>query len=265
MIAPISVLLVFLNGKRIFRTLTHSYFWSGLLVLAGTAAYLVAKESELLSSGGRLSVTMLSFVMLVIAGFLVSFGSTAARRAVFPLGFLFLMVPLPPEILGRIIYFLQVGSTATAYSLFHLFAVPVFRDQFVLQLPQFSIQVAAECSSIRSSLALFITGLLIAYLYLRKPWTRAVLVALTVPLSVLKNGVRIVTLCMLAMDVNPGFLTGRLHHEGGIVFFLFALLILGGVLRVLRWAENIPSAVGTGRHDTLESNTPQNSANLSEI
>jgi hypothetical protein len=37
--------------------------------------------------------------------------------------------------------------------------------------------------------------------------------------------------------VDPGFLTGRLHHEGGFVFFLLALAILFPVLLLLQKSE----------------------------
>jgi hypothetical protein len=39
------------------------------------------------------------------------------------------------------------------------------------------------------------------------------------------------------MYVDPEFLTGQLHHEGGIVFFLLALALLAPVLFVLRRLE----------------------------
>lgn len=52
------------------------------------------------------------------------------------------------------------------------------------------------------------------------------LALLSVPLSVLKNGIRIATLTLLSIYVDPDFLTGKLHHEGGFVFFVAALLIL---------------------------------------
>jgi hypothetical protein len=35
-------------------------------------------------------------------------------------------------------------------------------------------------------------------------------------MMVLKNGIRIATLTLLAMYVDPSFLAGRLHHEGGL-------------------------------------------------
>jgi hypothetical protein len=37
--------------------------------------------------------------------------------------------------------------------------------------------------------------------------------------------------------VDPGFLYGRLHHEGGVVFFLLGLLMLAPLLWFLERGE----------------------------
>ncbi len=65
--------------------------------------------------------------------------------------------------------------------------------------------------------------------------TFVVLVA--IPLAVVKNGIRIFTLAVLGTYVDPTFLTGRLQHNGGILFFLLALAVIFGVLRILQRAE----------------------------
>ncbi len=51
-------------------------------------------------------------------------------------------------------------------------------------------------------------------------------IALAIPLSVAKNGLRIFVLAMLATRVDRSFLTGRLHHQGGIIYFLIALAVI---------------------------------------
>jgi exosortase/archaeosortase family protein len=56
-------------------------------------------------------------------------------------------------------------------------------------------------------------------------------------MMIVKNGVRIVTLTLLASYVDPGFLYGRLHHEGGVVFFLLGLALLAPVLWLLERGE----------------------------
>ena len=111
-----------------------------------------------------------------------------------------------------------------------------------------TIEVAKECSSIRSSIALLITCLLAAHLYLRTTWKMLVFAVLGVAVSVLKNGIRIAALTLLSIYVDPGFLTGRLHHQGGFVFFLIALGILFPILLWLQKSEGtvarLPAQIG---------------------
>ena len=41
---------------------------------------------------------------------------------------------------------------------------------------------------------------------------------------------QIVTLSLLGTYVDTSFITGKLHHEGGIVFYLIALAILAPIV-----------------------------------
>jgi exosortase/archaeosortase family protein len=81
------------------------------------------------------------------------------------------------------------------------------------------------------------TALLVGYFCLRSPWKRALLVLAIVPVTILKNGIRIVTLSLLSIHVDRSFLDGRLHHDGGIVFFLLSLAVLHPLFLLLRNSE----------------------------
>ena len=100
-------------------------------------------------------------------------------------------------------------------------------------LPKFVIEIADECSGIRSSIALLLTSLMVGHMFLRTWWKKALLVAAIFPMAMLKNGIRIVSLSLLASYVDPGFLTGQLHHDGGIVFFLLSLALLAPLFLLL--------------------------------
>src|SRR5262249_8693667 len=104
-----------------------------------------------------------------------------------------------------------------------------------------NIEVARECSGIRSSVALFIITLLLSHFRLRSWWAKGIFLIAGLLMTVLKNCIRIVTLTMLALRVDPRFLYGRLHHEGGVVFFLIGLLFLVPFLWILEKAEGRPS------------------------
>ena len=81
-------------------------------------------------------------------------------------------------------------------------------------------------SGIRSTIALVMAALLAGQLLLRRPVHRLLVVIAVFPITVFKNGVRITTLSLLSVHVDPAFLAGRLHHDGGVVFFALALLML---------------------------------------
>jgi exosortase/archaeosortase family protein len=82
-----------------------------------------------------------------------------------------------------------------------------------------------------------------AQLLLHSFWRKVVVLAVAIPLCAVKNGLRIFVLGVLATKVDPGFLTGRFHRHGGIVFLLIALLVIFLLLWLLRRGENQESRV----------------------
>ena len=75
-------------------------------------------------------------------------------------------------------------------------------------------------------------------------WRTALVVAVVIPLSVAKNGLRIFVLGVLATRVDPSFLTGRLHRQGGIIFLLVALAAIVSLLWMLRRGEQEKPGIG---------------------
>lgn len=185
----------------------------------------------------RLSLDMFALVIWWIASVLLSFGMKTFRSLLFPLCFLFLMVPIPALALNRIVEFLQYQSALAARIMFRLVGTTATQDGIMLSIPGLDIEVARECSSIRSSLMLIVTTMVLAHLFLRSWWRKILLIAAAIPLSVAKNGLRIVTIGELGTRVDPGFLDGKLHHNGGIIFFGIAVVAVVVLLWILRRTE----------------------------
>jgi exosortase len=185
----------------------------------------------------RLTIAMVGLIGWWISSFLLCFGRPALHAFRFPLFFLFWMVPIPTFALHWIVAALQQGSSLSAQWLFWVFRVPVTREGTILTIPGLEIEVATECSSIRSSLMLLVTTMVLAHVLLRTPWRKVLLVLLALPLSVAKNGLRIFVIAMLGTRVDAGYLTGRFHHHGGIVFFLIALAVIALFLWILGSGE----------------------------
>jgi len=186
----------------------------------------------------QLFLGMLAVVIWWIGSFVCCFGTRISRMYVFPLCFLLWLVPLPEFALNDIVSFLQQGSAYAANLLFTTAGVPVTQDGVRLTIPGLTLEVAEECSSIRSSLMLLVTTMVLAHLLLRSAWGKGIVILAAIPLSIAKNGFRIFTLSTLAVYVDPSFLHGWLHHQGGIVFFLVFLAGLFVLLRLVGWAEH---------------------------
>lgn len=254
LIPLISIYLLYTERARILQIVRPSILTGGAIVLVALGFYFVTFHLQFTNGPEKfLPSATLAMVMLWLGGFLLCYGPAAWQRASFPLLFLLLMIPLPAAILDSTIYYLQSGSTEIAYLLFRAVGVPVLREGFILHVPHQSIEVAKECSGIRSSVALFITCLLAAHLFLRTKWKMLVFVSLALPLAIIKNGIRITTLTLLAVYVDPSFLTGSLHHDGGFVFFFLALAILFPVLLFLQKSERGPAEQASGLQPHTES------------
>jgi|SRR5215470_4189571 len=211
--------------------------WSSVVLLLGILFAVLAFRCNSCSLTSTLGIYALSFVLLLIAGFILILGNSKAWASLFSLSFLIFAIPIPNFLLGKIIYWLQAGSAAIAAILFDVSGAPVLREGFVFRLPKISIEVAQECSGIRSSLALLILALLLSHFAFRPFWKKLVFVAAGLCMMLIKNGIRIVSLTLLANYVNPNFLYGSLHHQGGIVFFLVGLALLVPVFWFLRKGE----------------------------
>jgi exosortase len=251
LIPLISIALVYWRRRRVFSESVFPNYAGAIPFVAGIALYVVAAHFSGASAqpnGASLSLSLMSFVFTCVGAFLFTYGWSATRASLFPLGFLLLAVPLPEIVLTRVIYGLQQGSSDVAALLLRTVGVPFFRDGLVFQLPSgISIEVAPECSGIRSSTALLITTLLAAQLLLGSNWRKLALCVLVLPLAMFKNGLRIATLSILSVYVSRDFLYGWLHHSGGVVFFLIGLTFICLALRALQFNECPSAPVGGKR------------------
>lgn len=240
LILPISAAIMFLEWRSL-RTIATLNLLNGFVILAvaGLTASIALIVPIPIPSDALLSLKMFALVLAWIGAFELFFGTRALRTALFPLLLMFGLVPIPRLALNEVVTLLQHGSAMTARLFFAAFDVPVIQSGIRIAIPGLTLEVAEECSSIRSSSMLLVATVVMAQLLLRSPWRKALLICLVVPLSLAKNGLRIFTIGMLTTRVDPGYLTGRFHQQGGILFFLVALIGVLVPLWVLRRGENL--------------------------
>jgi exosortase len=238
----ISASVLYLERQTTFRRVFYDFPVAAIFLVLAAALYGWTFHSEAYwSANNALTGYILALLLLWIAGFALFFGRATVNTARFSLLLLLLAAPLPDFVLNRLILYLQEGSAAVTAFLFDLTGVPVLRVGFVFHLSRVSIEIAKECSGIRSSMAVLILALLAAHFRLRSFWKKVLFLACGLFMMILKNGIRVVSLTLLAMYVDPSFLYGKLHHQGGIVFFLLSLLLLVPLLWLLQRGEAWPA------------------------
>jgi exosortase C (VPDSG-CTERM-specific) len=237
----ISAYLIYIRRKELPTDYVLSPGWASILVVVGLAAVLAAasliKTNPPISQNDYLSLIAFSFASLISAGGFLFLGRKWMAAAAFPFAFLIFMVPLPDGVVDWLETASKLASAEAAALFFSITGTPVLRDGTVFQLPGIIIEVAQECSGIRSSWVLFITSLLASYLFLKRPWRRAALVSLVIPLAILRNGLRILVIGLLCVHVDPKMINSVIHQRGGPLFFALSLVPLFLLLWWLRKGE----------------------------
>ena len=230
--------LLYIQRRRLsaaYRSSIAGTLTVGGIGIAALAAGIVWRGS--LSINDDLALMALAFVSFVAAGGFLFLGSRWMAATAFPVAFLVFMVPLPDAAVNWLERASVLGSTEAAAFFFNVTGTPLFRQGTVLELPGIVLQVARECSGIRSSWVLFITSLLASHLFLRTRWRQIVLVAFVIPLGILRNGFRILAIGLLCVHVGPQMINSDIHHRGGPLFFALSLLPLFLLLWCLRRQE----------------------------
>lgn len=244
----VAAALIFLRRQVIFRHPAQRLVPTLFVALVGVAAVWVTPPQP----AAFAAVLVLSWLSI----FLTFYGSAPFRAALFPLALLCLLIPLPPQLVLSAQTALQHGSADLAELLFNLAGTPVLRQGLVFSLPGFDIEIARECSGLRSTTALLITSLVLSYLFLRSGKRRLLFILFTIAVAIFKNALRITTLSWLALHVSRHYLFSDAHRYGGIPASAFALGLLVPALLLLQRAE-FPRPVGAPPSPAPPASSPE--------
>jgi exosortase len=205
----------------------------GLVLAASFAAYAVGIGI------GSTPLQGLALVAAVAGAVLWSRGTAWLRQLAFPIGFLIFMVPVPGAWIGPLILRLQLFVTDASLAVCRGLGVPLTREGNVLTLPSGEqLFVAEACSGVTSVITLAPLGVLLAYLTLRRPGARALLVAAVVPLAMFGNLARVVATVFASLRFGAASATSGPPHELlGLLTHAVAVALMLALGQALRSAE----------------------------
>ena len=100
-----------------------------------------------------------------------------------------------------------------------------------------TLVIANVCNGLRTLISMLAFGSLYCYVCRLRGLWRLGLFAMTVPVAVVANSVRIVSLILVADIWTPEVATGAYHDWSGIFIFVLAFLMMFGIEWIVLWAR----------------------------
>lgn len=203
---------------------------SGLLfILLGVMMLIVGK------AGGELFMMRSSIVLIICGLFRILFGKDAFRKCLFPLLFLFFMVPIPYIVYDVIAFPLKkVASRLGEYSL-DILNIPVFREGNIIHLPNLQLEVADACSGIRSLMSLMAMATAFAYMTEMGAIPGGILLLFSVPVAICTNSFRIFITGITSYYFGQKTAEGFFHDFSGWIIFISGSAVLVGLGILIRF------------------------------
>lgn len=220
---PVFSLYAAWTARTKIRDSAGSPSWTGaLLVLLSCATVLFGTR------GMQVRFEILGLALGVLSIPWAFFGKRTARHFLFPAAFLLFMMPLTSALDFFTIH-LRMAASAISVAVLNGFGFDVVREGTAIvakEASQFNIDVASPCSGLRSLFALM--ALTAGYAHFNQPtWKRRIALFLcSLPIAVLGNIIRVVSICLVAASFDRDTALGYYHDYSGYVVFIVAIFLM---------------------------------------
>jgi exosortase len=217
------IVLLFSIGLAIFRIVKSkvspqkNQSWIYFLG-AGIVLYLIGYKTGI----NFLKTAPIFFTLLSIAYLLED--RIPAQSLRFPLLFPIIAVPIP--FLPEFTAFLQFAMAKLSTGLMQIFGYDIVADGATIYLPDATFVIGAPSSGIQSLVALLTLMIPLIYFTNTSVKKKRLLYLLIVPVAVLGNLMRIVTLFLVGYYFGQEVAAEFWHDLGGVLFFVLTLSFL---------------------------------------
>ena len=220
------------QNKDILEKIPKSYsLWGLVLIFGALVLHLISIIFYFYFSSG------ISIFILIIGITLFLFGKDIMKSIIFPISFLIFMFPLPTGLINIISYPLKMNVASMGSKLANLVGVPSFQAGFFIETSKGTLLIDNPCSGLRSLIAFTALGSLIAYSSRAAMEKRVTLFALSIPVALLTNVLRVLLLICVASYYGVDAVTPDkiVHNLSGYVVFVAGGVVLLGISRLFEW------------------------------
>ncbi len=211
----------------------------------GLIPFVVALAIHLWAMVWRAYYISALMIPVALLGLLIAlYGWQTARRFLFPLAFLVLMVPIPlVERLGPV---LEEWTATAATSFAQFIGVAARNEGSQVFLPNSTFTVGIPCGGLRSVIAIITLVTLWAYIVAGSWWARSIVLLAAIPIALAANTLRIAILFAIASTWGAEVGLDYFHSWSSPVLFLLAFVLLLALAKLVgasnvRWEVVAPS------------------------
>jgi exosortase A len=217
LLIPFILAWLVLQRAQELKRITPSSWWPGLLVMAAAAGGWVLGEAA-----GVALARHLALVLLLQGSTLALLGPHVGRALIFPLGYAFFLVPVGEELVPR----LQNITADISMLLLGWTGIPAHIEGVFISTPTALFRVAEACSGVKFLIAMIAYGVLVANVCFRS-WPRRIgIIALSIVVPIVANGVRAFGTIYIAHLHGLDFAAGFDHVFYGWIFFALVLILV---------------------------------------
>ena len=223
-LVPLVSLAVLWWRRQVLREAAGNPNWvgGGWVILFLAIAWLGGR-------GGQSRIEQVSFIGLVWALPYAFWGRGVERLMRFPAAYLLFTVPVSSYI-DFFTMHLRLFSTVMATGLLNGVGLSVERMGTALfsRMPgaEFNVDVADPCSGIRSLFAMMALTAAYAFFTQKATWGKWMLFACSLPIAMIGNMIRIMSICLVAVWFGQETATGYYHDYSGFVIFVVGVCLM---------------------------------------
>lgn len=231
-IAPLAVYVVWCKREELYSAVIERSRTGLALAVLSLLSSLIAAKAAMTTLA---SVSMIFFIWGAV---IYLFGFSVFRICLFPLSLLFLMIPVPAQLLASLTIPLQLIVTKISVMVASAAYVPVYSEGNIIHLPTGTLEVVQACSGLRSIMSMLTLGALISYFTLKTNLLRTILFFSGIPIAIASNIFRVVLLMVSLHYFNIDLSEGTPHTVLGIAVFVVTIsLFLLFRQGVVRWEK----------------------------
>jgi exosortase len=234
LIVPLSLYFAYGKTPQLRRAEIRGSWWGVAILCVGVLSVCIGELGALLTALRSGYVFALMGLVLLLAG------RQVFEILLFPMAFLFLMVPLPQSLVNLIAFPLQLIAAGWAVSSLQAFGIPSLLEGNIIHLAHTQLFVAEACSGLRSLMALLTLGVVFAQFFRAgRLFQQSILVLSAIPIAIVVNAVRVSLTGILTHNFGPEAAGGFIHDFQGIITFSMAFIMLLGEAQLLTVAANL--------------------------